>query len=59
MEENAKQLELIKKLERITNMTIPTDQRGGVSDANTTCLLWSDYSRRFWYLLEMVTTTIP
>ncbi len=34
MEENVKQLELIKKLERITNMTIPTEKRGGVSDAN-------------------------
>ncbi len=31
MEENVKQLELIKKLERITNMTIPTEKRGGVT----------------------------
>lgn len=34
MEPNAKQLEFIKKLENITGDTIPTEQRGGVSDAN-------------------------
>ena len=34
MEPNEKQLEFIKKLESITNQTIPTEQRGGVSDAN-------------------------
>jgi len=34
MEENSKQLELIKKLEQITTSKIPTEQRGGVSDAN-------------------------
>jgi glutamate carboxypeptidase len=34
MEENQKQLELIKKLEQITNTKIPIEHRGGVSDAN-------------------------
>jgi len=34
MEENQKQLDFIKKLETITNQKIPTEQRGGVSDAN-------------------------
>jgi len=34
MEENSKQLIFIKKLENITNEKIPTEQRGGVSDAN-------------------------
>jgi glutamate carboxypeptidase len=34
MEPNEKQLEFIKTLETITNQTIPTEQRGGVSDAN-------------------------
>ena len=34
MEPNKKQLDFIKKLEKITNETILTEQRGGVSDAN-------------------------
>ncbi|SFV51498.1 Acetylornithine deacetylase/Succinyl-diaminopimelate desuccinylase and related deacylases [hydrothermal vent metagenome] len=34
MEPFIKQQELISKLEEITNQTIPTEQRGGVSDAN-------------------------
>ncbi len=34
MEENSTQLNFIKKLESITNQKIPTEQRGGVSDAN-------------------------
>ncbi len=34
MEENPKQLAFINKLENITSQTIPTEQRGGVSDAN-------------------------
>lgn len=34
MEQNDSQLELIKILEDITNLSIPTEQRGGVSDAN-------------------------
>ncbi len=34
MEPNDKQLEFIKTLETITNQTILTEQRGGVSDAN-------------------------
>jgi len=34
MEPSSKQKELISKLEEITNQTIPTEQRGGVSDAN-------------------------
>jgi glutamate carboxypeptidase len=34
MEPSEKQLEFIKTLETITNQTIPTEQRGGVSDAN-------------------------
>jgi len=34
MEPNEKQLEFIKKLEKITNLQIKTEQRGGVSDAN-------------------------
>jgi len=34
MEPNEKQLEFIKTLESITNQTMPTEQRGGVSDAN-------------------------
>jgi glutamate carboxypeptidase len=34
MEENQKQLNLIKKLETITNTNIKTQHRGGVSDAN-------------------------
>jgi glutamate carboxypeptidase len=34
MEENPQQLAFIKKLEQITNSKIPTEQRGGVSDAN-------------------------
>ena len=34
MEPNQKQLDLIKSLETITNTQIPTEQRGGVSDAN-------------------------
>ena len=34
MEENKKQLDFIEKLEKITNQKIPTEQRGGVSDAN-------------------------
>ncbi|HIP13653.1 MAG TPA: M20 family peptidase [Arcobacter sp.] len=34
MEENQKQLDFIKKLETITNTNIPTEHRGGVSDAN-------------------------
>ena len=34
MEESPKQLELISKLEEITAQSIPTEQRGGVSDAN-------------------------
>jgi glutamate carboxypeptidase len=34
MQENKSQLELLKKLENITNKKIPKEQRGGVSDAN-------------------------
>lgn len=34
MEPNSAQKEFIKKLERITNQPIATEQRGGVSDAN-------------------------
>lgn len=34
MQENEKQLELIKELETITNSKILTEKRGGVSDAN-------------------------
>jgi glutamate carboxypeptidase len=34
MEPSDKQYELIAKLEEITKQTIPTEQRGGVSDAN-------------------------
>ncbi len=34
MEENPQQLAFIKILEQITNSKIPTEQRGGVSDAN-------------------------
>ncbi len=34
MEPSVKQSELIDKLEEITKQTIPTEQRGGVSDAN-------------------------
>jgi glutamate carboxypeptidase len=34
MEENDKQLEFVKKLEKITQTTIPLEKRGGVSDAN-------------------------
>jgi len=34
MEENQEQLKLIKKLEEITKVKIPTEKRGGVSDAN-------------------------
>jgi len=34
MEESQEQLEFIKKLEKITNETILTEKRGGVSDAN-------------------------
>lgn len=34
MQENPKQLELIKELETITNSKILTEKRGGVSDAN-------------------------
>jgi glutamate carboxypeptidase len=34
MEENDKQLQLIKKLEIITDTKIPKEKRGGVSDAN-------------------------
>lgn len=34
MEPSQKQLEFITKLEKITNENIPTEQRGGVSDAN-------------------------
>jgi glutamate carboxypeptidase len=34
MQENQKQLELIKQLEEITNSKIPKEKRGGVSDAN-------------------------
>jgi glutamate carboxypeptidase len=34
MEENEKQLELIKKLEKLSTTTLPSEQRGGVSDAN-------------------------
>jgi glutamate carboxypeptidase len=34
MEENSKQLDFITTLEKITNEIIPTEQRGGVSDAN-------------------------
>ena len=34
MEPNAAQVDFISKLEKITNETIPTEQRGGVSDAN-------------------------
>jgi glutamate carboxypeptidase len=34
MEENENQIKLIKKMEEITGATIPTEKRGGVSDAN-------------------------
>ena len=34
MEENSKQIELIKFFEKLTNQTIPKERRGGVSDAN-------------------------
>lgn len=34
MEENEKQLTLIQKLEKLSSTTLPTEQRGGVSDAN-------------------------
>jgi len=34
MEENQEQLDFIKKLETITSLNIPTEHRGGVSDAN-------------------------
>ncbi len=34
MEENSKQLELIKFFEELTSQTIPKERRGGVSDAN-------------------------
>jgi len=34
MEENEEQLELIKFFEELTNQKIPTEHRGGVSDAN-------------------------
>ena len=34
MEENTKQLELIKFFEELTSQTIPKERRGGVSDAN-------------------------
>ncbi len=34
MEPNQKQLDFITKLEKISGHTIPTEQRGGVSDAN-------------------------
>jgi len=34
MEENPKQLELIERLEEIAKIKIPTEKRGGVSDAN-------------------------
>ena len=34
MEPNQKQLDFISKLESITNESISTEQRGGVSDAN-------------------------
>ncbi len=34
MEENQEQLKFIKQIEKTTNTTIPTEQRGGVSDAN-------------------------
>ena len=34
MEPSPQQQKLIEKLEEITNQTIPTEQRGGVSDAN-------------------------
>ena len=34
MEEKPKQLELIERLEEITKVKIPTEKRGGVSDAN-------------------------
>ena len=34
MESSPKQIELIKKLENITNSAIPYEKRGGVSDAN-------------------------
>jgi len=34
MEENPKQFELIKLFEKLTNQKIPTEHRGGVSDAN-------------------------
>lgn len=34
MEENSKQLELIKFFEELTSHTIPKERRGGVSDAN-------------------------
>jgi len=34
MEENQDQIDFVQKLEDITNQTIPTEQRGGVSDAN-------------------------
>jgi len=34
METNESQIALIKKIENITNIKLPTEQRGGVSDAN-------------------------
>ena len=34
METNESQLELIKKIENFTNIELPTEERGGVSDAN-------------------------
>lgn len=34
MEENQRQLDLIKSFEELLNITIPTEKRGGVSDAN-------------------------
>ena len=34
MEANESQLELIKKIENFTDIELPTEQRGGVSDAN-------------------------
>ncbi len=34
MEENPRQFELIKLFEKLTNQEIPTERRGGVSDAN-------------------------
>jgi len=34
MEENQKQIQLIKKIEKISGYKLPTEKRGGVSDAN-------------------------